>query len=237
MTATFPRLIHRLWLGPLPMPERFKDFGARWRELNPGWQLREWSWHNLPCYWDGVPSAAANQDVTDDLLARATRPSPELAAQLADVLSYHFLLDRGGIYVNCDICPVRPLSVLPHECWTRPWASMEDQTLVSNAVMAGQPGDRFWEQLLEELPRRYFRNPRAPMYDSTGPHLLTEMWQRSRGTPYELLVLPRETFNPIHLSEVPERGVPIWAFDSLPATTVAVHTWDHRRTGRKNLVP
>ena len=47
MTA-IPQVIHRLWLGPRPMPQRFREFAQDWRDLNPGWECHDWSWHDLP---------------------------------------------------------------------------------------------------------------------------------------------------------------------------------------------
>ena len=61
-----PQVIHRLWLGPRPMPQRFKDYGRDWESLNPGWECHDWSWHDLP-------EDLANADVMDDTRRRSSR--------------------------------------------------------------------------------------------------------------------------------------------------------------------
>ena len=61
---SIPHVIHRLWLGPRPMPQRFRYYGRDWERLNPGWECHDWSWHDLP-------EDLANADIMDDTRAAA----------------------------------------------------------------------------------------------------------------------------------------------------------------------
>jgi mannosyltransferase OCH1-like enzyme len=227
-----PQVIHRLWLGPRPMPHQFRVFGRLWEHFNPGWKTRDWSWHDLP-------EDLANQDVMDDLRRRCTRgDSIELPTALADVIDYELVARFGGIYVNCDIQPVRPL--LPEMVDGLNWASWEEpqSQFVVNAAFGGPAGHPFWVQTVHELNARYWnlrKSGNGHMNHATGPHLLTSMYQAHPGL---LHVFPSHSFNPVYWADIPLGGNAdgMWREGNLPGGTVGVHHWDHRRTGRGNVV-
>lgn len=219
-----------MWLGPRPMPGMFRDYGDRWEQLNPGCDVRMWGWHNLP-------EDLANSDVLDDIRARCTKgDSIEMAVALADVIAYDLVHRYGGIYVNCDIDPVRPLSILGDLPAERPFASREsneDWRGVVNAAFGGPAGHPFWESVVTTLlPARYWRmrsEGNGIIPDATGNAL---MGVAINAHPGVLHVYPRETFNPVHSTELDRLDdgyVP-------PEGTVAIHHWDHQRTGRSNFI-
>ena len=38
-----PLVLHQIWLGGRPLPERFRRFRERWIELHPEWEHRLWT--------------------------------------------------------------------------------------------------------------------------------------------------------------------------------------------------
>lgn len=223
-------LIHRMWLGPRPMPAPFRGFGKKWQELNPGAKVIEWGWHNLP-------EDLANEDVLEDIRGRCTKGgSIEMAVALADVIAYDLVNRFGGTYVNCDIRPLRPLSLLGDVLTRQPWASWESDEEwrgVVNAAFGGPAGHPFWESVVTGLlPARYWRmkaEGNGIIPDATGNALMGEAMAARPGV---LHAFPRETFNPVHSTEL---GLltPSWV---PPPGAVAVHYWDHKRTGRTNYI-
>jgi mannosyltransferase OCH1-like enzyme len=218
------------------MPDRFKQYALGWLELNPGWRVKEWSWHNLP-------EKLANADVMEDLRQRCTSgTSTELPTQLADILGYEIVLMAGGIYVNADIQPVRP--ILEAMTDGRAWASLEDGAHIVNAAIGGPAGHPFWQAVVEELPRRYWHmrstGQSSEMNQMTGPHLLGDCARRFTGHAYlgGLHVFGQETFNPVHWSQIPFGETAEGRFDvsALPPGTVGVHHWHHREIRRSNVV-
>lgn len=227
-----PFPVHRLWLGPRPMPARFRAYGTAWGKLNPDVRVMDWSWQDLP-------EDLANGDVMDDLRSRCTRgDSIELATALADVICYDLVARFGGMYVNCDLEPVRSLpgSILAQ---SGAWAGREDSVHAVNAAFGGPAAHPFWAALVNNLlPVRYWRLREAgerEMNQLTGAHLLSEAMQ---ALPGRLEALPEQMFSPLHFSAIPygETADGRWDLGSLPPVTVAVHHWDHRRTGRSNIV-
>ena len=211
-------MVHRVWGGGR-MPDDYRRYGQPWADLNPGAtvHLFDESWLRARVW--------TNQHVVDDLWRRdAGRRSTELFAQLADVVGYEIVLRFGGLYVNCDMEPVRPLGALASEafvCWE------DDRWLVNSAMYAPAPGHPFFAEVVAALPDSYWRG--GLMNRTTGPGLLTACWRQSTHPPK---ALDPVVFGPHHWSQIPKGGTA----DGLdvPAGTVAVHHWGHRRDGRTN---
>lgn len=221
--------LHRIWLGPHPMPERFKCYGQLWEELNPDLVLNEWSWHNLP---EVLPC----KDVIDDLYRRCTSvESTELPTQIADILGYWLVLEYGGIYANADINPFRPI---PEHMWDRDFVTFEEKNypLKVNAFIGGIEGSEFWKSVLDGIPDRYFSNPEAEMVFTTGPRYLTEKVDSWSET--DVTIYPYSTVNPILWKDVPlgSYGSEVFPLDKLPADSIGIHDWHHRFTQRSNVV-
>lgn len=225
------QIVHRFWGGPSPIPDNYAEFGIQWEELNPGWKHILWTEETI------LEQGVINKDVWDDLAIPAEGHRIDeiaLATQRADVIGYELVYKYGGLYVNTDIQPVRPLSVLFDnypEALEYAAAPMEDAEFVVNAALwAPQPGMLFWQQCVEYLPLRYNNYPRtAFMNERTGPHLLTQMHHSLPGT---LLTLSKDTFNPIHWRDVEYGQDAKFYWADLPMDTVAVHHWGHRKNQR-----
>lgn len=219
------KVIHRFWAGDKEMPEEYVEFGKQWAELNPDWEVKLWGEDDLAEFPD-------MKKIFDDLYRRDDgRRGIELFVQMADVVGYAIVHKYGGVYVNCDIQPVRPLPELPNKAW----ASLENGIgdIVNAAIGAPRPRDVFWSRILSRLPGKYFANPTAEMVLTTGPSLLTEV---ARALPERLHVFPVETFNSVHWSKVPRGGDASAFLDSLPESAIGIHHWGHRKDGRSNVV-
>lgn len=212
-----PRLLHHIWVGPDPCPPHLLAYRAAWLAMHPasrGWAHAFWHDGNLP--------VLANQWVFEQA---AVLVAADRVGQLrADVLRYELLLHFGGVYVDMDLEPVRPIDELLED--DRPFAAWEqDDVWVNNAILGAVPGDRLIGQTVAELGRRV----RASMGQGlgpnvlTGPHLLTTMHRRY---PLELRVLPQALFYPYAHTEL-ERGR-----ESFP-DAYTVHHWEHQRSKRK----
>lgn len=216
------------------------QFGEQWAELNPEWEVWEWS---LETVWEIMWRCA---DVLADIEARGAAETPtgfsvEAAVQMADVLGYEIVWKHGGVYVNVDIEPLRSMDYFleRHSIGNLPYAGREDTTTdrVVNAVIgASQAEHPFWNLILGVLPARYFGNPEADMVSTTGPALLTDCL---RGWPREAFkVVERRVWNPVHWSEVPEGGDASAYVQAVrdDMDVCGVHHWGHRRSGRTNYV-
>ena len=92
LTLTFPAgglvMIHRFWTGP-PAPPWVAAFGATTQAMHPDAGFVDWT--PIPCH---RPSA---------------RRSPGGRRAASNVARYHLLAMFGGIWLDCDVEPLRPL--------------------------------------------------------------------------------------------------------------------------------
>lgn len=222
------KLIHRFWDGPNPMPEHHKFYGEEWQRLNPDWTVKDWSVKDI--LW-----TPRNHAVLKDLANQASDRNADLVANathVADVLAYEIIYNYGGLYVNTDMRPVRPMSEFFNQhpaALDMAAAGMEDEQWVVNAaIWAPEPENDFWLAVIKELPNRYFGNPGAYMNYTTGPHLLTDVFHKVPG----LLVVNRNVFNPIHWSEFNYGEIPKYDKTDMLDETIVVHEWYHRTNQR-----
>lgn len=94
-----PRLIHQAWVGTKPIPEREKQWCAQMREMNPTWDVRFYGNEILEIY-------------SQDPYVRALQHLDKPWAFITDRLRMLLLQDHGGVWLDPDCLPVRPLDTL-----------------------------------------------------------------------------------------------------------------------------
>jgi len=80
-----PKILHRIWVGPDPMPASAMAHAESWKRLHPDWEMMLWTDANLP--------QIQNKFIYD---------GTGILAQKADILRYELLLQFGGIYADVD---------------------------------------------------------------------------------------------------------------------------------------
>lgn len=219
------RTIHRLWIGPTPLPLAYEEYGQRWADLNPGWAVRMWTEQDVE------DMGLANQRIWDHIKERggvssiAHSYAAARATQMADVAGYEIVHRHGGVYVNCDMEPLRPLSDLPADSEDA-WACLEIAHWLNNGALGGPAGHPFWKLVIDELPRRWDRMPGEAMHLVTGPHLLTEVAYRENSG---ITILPRHLFNYAGYDDV-KLGEDASRFRraAYKAGAISLHHWAHR---------
>lgn len=219
-----PKILHRLWIGPLEMPEVYQEYGKRWQELNPDWEIRLWSEQDVEDMglynrdvWDFVKLNGAVADTLRNKdAARAT--------QMADVAAYEIVYNYGGVYTNCDMEPLRSLDALPVD-GSEAWAVQELGQFVNNGTLGGPVKHKFWKAVIGQLRESFFSQWNSPMNVTTGPHLLTRVAAETSG----LKVLPRYLFNLAGYEDVPVGGdASSFKEEAVRLGAIALHNWGHR---------
>lgn len=154
-----PRKIHRVWLGG-PMPAEFEAYEDAWRALHPGWEVRTWREDDLG--W------LAN--------AEAFADAPLLSSK-ANVARYEIVLREGGLYVDCDIEPLRALDPLLGDVDLV--VSEERPGYYGNELFAAAPGHPVLAYAVAELPSSHFSQPLAISPERTGPDFWTRCVRRA----------------------------------------------------------
>lgn len=219
------KIIHRAWFGSIPMPERYRVYGERLQEMNPDWEYRLWTEESIlalglrnQAVWDEVSTVGGQSSTLPGRSYEASR-----ATQLADVMGYEVIFKLGGVYLNCDMEPLRPMSAIP-VAPDQAWGGMEGEGWVNNAAIGGPPGHPFWGQLVDELGRQWPARKHLPMEQATGPRLLTEI-SRQRS---DLVTLPAYYFHFANYTQV-EMGGDAAAYReaAYAAGSIVLHHWGH----------
>jgi mannosyltransferase OCH1-like enzyme len=81
-----PKVFHRIWVGPEPLPATAKDYAASWQERHPDWEMELWTDQNIP----------------QGQLNRGLYRQTVNLSQRADILAHEVLNQFGGVYIDID---------------------------------------------------------------------------------------------------------------------------------------
>ena len=129
---TIPTLLHRCI--PEHVPPTFEDYWARWQGLHPGWGSISW------------------QDPIDpDLFPVSSHAWPHVraGAALAGLVRLEALATWGGIFLDWDVRPAKPLDDLL-DAPGGLWAAWEDAEHVPDAVFGCEAGHPIVQEMLAE---------------------------------------------------------------------------------------
>jgi mannosyltransferase OCH1-like enzyme len=205
-----PKVIHRQWFGPRDMPDRYREYGQAWLDLNPGWELIDHDYSTLPPLrneWEftecGRSWTPGRGDQKQASLIQVTQ---------ADIGAYEILWSLGGLYVNCDMRPIRPI---PTDLTERDitLAYEIDGVLISNAWMMSEPQHPVMNAVIEALPENVRTCDRGVDH-VTGPRLLTRVVSHSYPDTH---ILPARYCNP---------WLPTYE-QQIHEDTICVHEWGH----------
>lgn len=145
---SIPRICHQAWVGPAPIPEREKQWCAQMKQMNPTWDVRLYGNELLETYFD-------------DIYIKALQAFEKPWAFVTDRLRMLLLRDHGGVWLDCDCQPIRPLDTLG--LWDNPWTSFvagfrspdrpqvalhRNVSLIDNTFLASAPNSRMCQRIL-----------------------------------------------------------------------------------------
>jgi hypothetical protein len=90
-----PRVIHRIWLGPDPVPEMFEQYAETWRRHHPDWEIRLWRDGDLPA-----------------LSCQAEFERARTFKSRYDITRLELLRQMGGVIIDLDVEALRPIDPL-----------------------------------------------------------------------------------------------------------------------------
>lgn len=125
-----PKLIHLVWIGDdTAVLRRSAD---AWARMNPTWTVRAWAGADLA-------------DIIEDARRTAGKVyEPDLVRHFANVCRWHLLATDGGVWVDVDTKPLRPIGPLISD---RPFTAAAGQW-PAPFVCGGPPRHRLWTAAL-----------------------------------------------------------------------------------------
>jgi mannosyltransferase OCH1-like enzyme len=191
-----PKIIHQTWKDE-NLPEMLRSYVASWRRQHPHWEWRLWTdKDNRRFIRRYYPAFLSQYD---------RYPWP---IQRADAIRYFLLHHYGGLYVDLDFECLRPIEpLLNGKTCVLGQESLEHCRLfqrtpiVCNALMAAEPGHRFFAAVIEQLPA-FAARPDAvqPILTTTGPFMLSDVYN-GFACKETVALMPPECFYPLSMSE------------------------------------
>jgi len=193
------------------MPEEFDRYWTEWARLHPGWAMSSWTEESLP------------RLNTHGLYRRApelvTGPGHPIEQFRADLVRYELLWLYGGVWVDCDLEPLRPLP-LENDGPVTLMAAWEKQGMwVGNSILGAAPRHPFIGRLLQDLIDEDWRVPQRPARVS-GPQFLTRRIDHYGPGIY---ILDEKLIYPYSWKELHREG------EKFP-DAYAIHHWHNRRS-------
>lgn len=128
-----PKIIHHIWIGKKPFPEKFKAYRESWINLHPGWEFYFWTDENLP---------TMSFDIE-----RVVKEEKYLTSIRSDILRLHVLNLYGGIYTDTDIECLKSFDEFLHLDF---FAGRENDKDVCNGLMGASKTNVVTDKLLTQ---------------------------------------------------------------------------------------
>ena len=102
-----PKIIHQIWVGNDPIPDRCKFFMSKVKEMHPDWEYKLWT--NKEVFEEQYKNDKFLQDWKDDI---GIHFKP---AHVADRTRLLLLRDFGGVYIDADAEPIKSFNYVLDE--------------------------------------------------------------------------------------------------------------------------
>lgn len=213
------KLIHRIWLDD-SVPDEFKEYGDKWRKLNPDWELKDW------LHTDDVPPLI-NQKQFDN--ARDLCPKDWKRFQ-SDLLRLELLYMFGGVYVDMDTEPLKSFGDLLSDvtcflCYSP--NRYRGRSIFTQAVLGSESNHYFMGHLISELPCASLTYKDRPLAQMIGPHHVTRIYNKYYKRDKSITLFPSWYFGPQSIKDR-DKGKDVDLSESY-----AWHKWVNTRDNRK----
>lgn len=197
-----PKIIHHVCDYPDGVPENLLALAATWKKYHPEWEQR---------FWDRQKMEEFVHTVCPDF-EPYYRAFPH-NVQRWDTIRYLILYHIGGMYVDLDYECFRSFDPIlsGKDCYIVTEPALHARyngipVMLSNALMAAAPGDKFIETVIRELKIQASETFAGEetykiILQSTGPLMLTRVYE-SLASKKGVTLLPDELFMPLTPKEL-----------------------------------
>jgi hypothetical protein len=227
-----PRVLHQTWKTS-EVPAELTGYVASWRRHNPEWEFR---------FWNDTQGLALIEQHYPWFYKHIDKFKS--GVEKADIMRYFILYHHGGVYADLDMECLRPwepllrrhdegfqcaLGAEPHQHAQKQGSR---NMLICNAMMFSVAGHPFWEEVFNKLLDRV---PELGMnaaggewvspVDTTGPVMLSELYESQPVAYRDVAVYPSTAFYP--LKDNRDKYKPIDPGEAKFRQSWAVHRWHH----------
>lgn len=204
VSSSIPKLVHRVWFGPDPVPERYEKWWSAWQRQYPDFEFRTWRDADI-----------SSLDLTGEKIREA-----DGYARKSDIARYEILFKQGGVYLDCDMQPCQHYDFDNEQSAFVVCNETNDERYCSIGFIAAQKGHPVFRDAMDQINALPLNQ--LPANHETGPWLFGRVLAR-----HEHKRLPPMAFYPYHYDESPSAiyrrslkstyGVHVWAGSYLSA--------------------
>jgi mannosyltransferase OCH1-like enzyme len=194
------KLIHQIWVGPHPIPQKSIIFIEKIKKLHPHYEYKLWT------------DADLNSDNFSNLDYINATP---IYAQKADIMRYEILYKYGGVYLDIDFEIFKCLDPL----LTRDLVVCNEDSYINkymtNAFIYSIPGTTFLKNCVDNIKN-------CPLGGEVNVAIATGPWYfRKQISLEDARVLPTHVMYPTHWTQ--HKG---FRPDYFSPETYGMHHWD-----------
>ena len=185
--VTIPKIIHQLWIGPLPRPDKWMN---TWKECNPDWEYKLWTEDEI------FSRTWINQAHIDYFNARRMYPG------ISDVCTYEILHECGGFMIGADAVCLAPIDELFYNDFDA-YSVYENERCRPGLVSplhASKKGGAFAKELIDGLTHV---TPNGVPWRTVGNQYMGNMCKQTKA---KIHVFPSHYFNPDHFTGLKYEG-------------------------------
>lgn len=189
------------------MPQEYRRYGEGWKQLHPSWRFIEWDEASI----ETLPL------LNRDLYIHAERYTANVGQFRSDIARLAILWHYGGVYVDCDFEPRKPIDELIQD--TDLFAAWEQEGIwINNAILGARLAHPFIAELIDGLRANVAAHPGRKPNVMTGPQYLTRMWRHHQPIG---VIAPQKHFYPYSWNQLDREN------DEFP-DAYAVHRWGNK---------
>lgn len=160
--GSIPKVLHRIWVGPNPIPDEHEAFWRSWQKHHPGWAAQTWLDDDIAAKFGDNPAIEA---------ARLLPPEKRWAA-ISDIARLLILERFGGLYVDTDFECVRSFQ----KCIDSAAVLLADMTDGDpcNGLMASVPGHLLLKQLSWRAQQNVLSGE-GSILEQAGPRMVKDV--------------------------------------------------------------
>ncbi len=183
-----PKKIHQIWIGPKPVPNKFRSMMQSWQGFHPSWEYKLWTNEDLKRF---------------PLINREAFDAADNWGMKSDILRYEILYYNGGVYVDLDFECVRSFDELNYLYDF--YAGLAWPHEVNNALIGSVPGSPVMYAAIQAIKYKFKQlNNRPPkdvmgVLETTGPiffsYVIADYYKQcDKAERKKMMVLPVEYF-------------------------------------------
>ena len=194
-----PLIIHQIWVGPNPIPEKSIMFIEKIKLLHPDYEYRLWKDSDI------TPENFSNFDYIQ---------KTQIYAQKADIMRYEILYRYGGIYLDIDFEIFKCMTPLLTHSLVMCNEDANINKYMTNAFIASSIGNENLKRSVENIKNCRINRPYVS--EDTGPWYFRKCIIPDETT----RVLPTHVMYPTHFTQ---KGFRPAVFSN---ETYGMHHWD-----------